>query len=227
MAVGPSVFGRGRQELWVASNANLKDKLAHYLPRLRNALPHLTDIFLPVEASINHKDQVRQNRFFCHTYAVANDQAPAALAKQALDARRRQGTGALEFDIEGGAVTDGTMRSYIEQLMQAVRKNHPNLPVRLNVVPYKGQFLPADLINNDPKLYLVVQSYGGNMDILFPADEVKQEVVYYGVNPDKVSVMHAVMCAPKPGMPRQITIPAVRDKGAFYIDDLLLDAGLL
>lgn len=227
MAVGPSVFGRGRQELWVASNANLKDKLAHYLPRLRNPLPHLTDIFLPPEATLDHKSQVRAAGFFCHTYVVAEGLDPAALAKKALDARRRQGTGALEFDIEGSAVNDANMSSYIKGVIAAVRKNHPNLPFRINVVPYKGQFLPVEVINDDPKVFLVVQSYGGNMDILFPADEVKQEVVYYGMNPDKVSVMHAVMCAPKPGMPRQVTVPAVRDKGAFYIDDLLLDAGLL
>lgn len=224
---GPHVFGRGRRGLWVASSPNLTDKLKHFVPRLRAAIPNLTDVFLPPEAGMSHKDQLRQGNFYVHTYDVARDRTPQEFAKAALAARKRQGTGALELNFEGGAITDSGMSAYIVAAVKQVRVNHPNLSVRINVVPFKGRFLPVALINDDPQLYVCAQAYGGNMEILYAADEVLDDLTTHGVFPQKANVMHAVMCAPAPLTQRQVTLPAVRDKGAFYIDDLLLDAGLL
>jgi hypothetical protein len=226
MSVGPYVFGPNRRSLWVASSENLTDKLKHYAPRLRNAIPNLTDVFLPPEAGPIHKDILKQNNFFVHMYAVAHDRSPVEFADYAVARHKAQGVGALELNFEGGNITDGTLASYMEATMKRVRSKKPNLPVRANVVPFKGRYVSVQAINNDPQLYVCVQAYGGNMDILYAADEVKEDLVTYGVYPHKVTVMHAVMCSRGTG-PRQLTLPAVRDKGAFYIDDLLLDAGLL
>lgn len=229
MSAGPNVFGSARRGLWVASNANLTDKLKHVMPRVKGAIPNLTDVFLPPESTADHKRIVRANGLFSHIYAVAHDKTPVDLAKFALARRKVNGAGAIDFDIEGSAITDEGMAGYIKALVNQVRKTNPNLPIRINVVPYKGQFLAslAPLFVDDPKLYLIAQAYGGNMDILFPADEVKQNLLAYGMPEEKVSIMHAIMCAPRPGMQREVVLPAVRDKGDFYIDDLLLDAGLL
>lgn len=227
MAAGPHVFGRGRRGLWIAENANLTDKLKHYLPRLRNAIPNLTDLFLPPNIGIGHKDQCRQADFFTHLYVVAHDMTAVQLAEYALKRRRDLGTGAIEFNLEGGAlVQDANLKTYASNLVARVRKTNPRLPIRLNYVPFKGQFMPIDLINGDPELYVIAQGYGGNMDQLFAADEVLMDMVNWGVHPAKASVMHAIMCSRGPG-PRYLTLPGVRDKGSFYIDDLLLDAGLL
>lgn len=226
MSAGPHVFGNDRRGLWVASSPNLTDKLGHYLPRLRGAIPNLTDIFLPPEAAASHKDQVRQNNFFAHTYDVAHDRDPVTFAKNALARRKAQGTGALELDYEGSAITDAGLAAYITTNIRQIRKTNPNLPVRINVVPFKGRFLPSEFINDDAQLFVCAQTYGGNMDILYAADEVLDDLTAYGILKTKTNVMHAVMCSRGAG-PRQITLPAVRDKGAFYIDDLLLDAGLL
>lgn len=226
MSAGPHVFGDNRRGLWIAYNANLTDKLKHYLPRLRNAIPNLTDVFLPPEAGISHKDQCRQADFFVHTYDVAHDRDPVTFAKAALARRKAQGGGALELNFEGGAISDDGMAAYITATIKQVRKTNPNLPVRINVVPFKGRYLPIMFINEDPQLFVCAQSYGGNMDILFAADEVKADLTNYGIFSAKVNVMHAVMCSRGAG-PRHLTLPDVRNKGAFYIDDLLLDAGLL
>lgn len=226
MSAGPHVFGGNRRGLWIAYNESLTDKLKHYLPRLRNAIPNLTDLFLPPQAGPSHKDQCRQADFFVHTYDVAHGRDPVAFAKEALSRRQAQGTGALELNFEGSAISDSGMADYITKTIAQVRKTNPNLPVRINVVPFKGEFLPVDLINNDRNLFVCVQGYGGNMDLLYAADEVKRNLADWGILEAKANVMHAIMCSRGSG-PRHLTLPTVRDKGAFYIDDLLLDAGLL
>ena len=229
MSVGQHVFGDNRRGLWIANNANLTDKLKHFAPRLRNAIPNLTDVFLPPEAGISHKDQLRQAGFFTHTYDVAHDRDPVTFAKAALARRKAQGTGALELDFEGSLITDQSLATYIRETVAQVRKTNPNLPLRINVVPYKGVFLKplTKLVADDPQLFIIVQAYGGNMDELYAADEVKQDVTVRGFHASKVSVQHAVMCRVAGSANRMVTLPEVRNKGSFYIDDLLLDAGLL
>ena len=228
MMVGPHVFGDYRRGLWVASNANLTDKLTHFLPRLRAAIPNLTDIFLPPEATINHRKQVLAAGFFQHMYDVAHGRTPIQFADQALNRHANQKAGALELDFEGSGIGgDRNLASYIRQTMARVRSKKRNLPVRVNVVPYKGQFLPLNVINDDPNTFLCVQAYLGNMDAPVAADDARWDAVAWGVKPEKVTIMHPVMCSQRPGLPRQVTLPQVRNRGAFYIDDLLLDAGLL
>ena len=229
MIAGPHVFGSNRRGIWVASNSNLTDKLKHFAPRLRNAIPNLTDVFLPPEATSAHKDILRTNNFFVHMYDVARDRGPIEFADAALARHKAQGTGALELNFEGGPITDAGMAAYVTATIKRVRARKPNRAVRINVVPFKGQFLPVDLINDDAQLFVCAQAYGGNMDILYAADEVKDDLTDHGILPQKVNVMHAVMCDTTDDFwdDRQVTLPVVRDKGAFYIDDLLLDAGLL
>ena len=226
MSAGPFVFGDKRLGLWIAYSDALTDKLKHYLPRFRGAVPNLTDLFLPPQAGISHKDQCRQAGFFTHTYDVAYGRGPVVFAKEALARRKVQGTGALELNFEGSAITDAGMKQYITATIGQIRKTNPHLPVRINVVPFKGEFLPRDLINKDPELYVIAQAYGGNMETLYAADEVKRDLTAWGIFEPKVSVQHAIMCS-GPGYARQITLPVVRGRGSLYIDDLLLDAGLL
>lgn len=227
MSIGPHVFGPNRRGLWVASSPNLTDKLKHYAPRLRNAIPNLTDVFLPPEAGPHHKDILKANNFFVHMYAVAHDKTPVAFADYAVARHKAMGVGAMELNFEGGArLADPLLADYIFDTIKRVRSKKPNLPVRINVVPFKGQFLPDNLIHTDPQLFVCAQTYGGNMEILYAADEVLHDLAVYTGAPLKCNVMHAVMCS-RGTHPRVLTLPTVRDKGAFYIDDLLLDAGLL
>ena len=231
MSSGPHVYGPNRRGIWVAPNANLTDKLKHYLPRLRNAIPNLTDLFFPPSATIAHKDQARQADFFTHMYDVAHGRTPVGFADAAVKRHQDVGFGALELNFEGSAVEQMGLNPYIRQTIARVRSKKPNLPVRINVVPFKGQFLPADLIRADPQLFVVSQTYGGNMEILYAADEVLEDLQVYTQAPEKCSVQHAVMCETGSEVNgdrvRDVVLPVVRDRASFYIDDLLLDAGLL
>jgi hypothetical protein len=227
MTVGPYVFGDGRRHLWVAENANLTDKLKHFLPRLRGAIPNLTDIELPPSATRTHSDMVRAAGFFANSYEVAHGRTPLAFADSALANHGRIKVGGLELNFEGSAVEQMGLKTYITQTIARVRSKKPLLPVSINVVPWKAGMVPVALINDDQKLTLTIQAYEGNMDGLVAADDLMREALKWGIRPEKITIMHAVQCAQFIGGPRQITLPKVRDRGAFYIDDLLLDAGLL
>lgn len=228
MTPGPYVFGDYRQSLWIAWNANLTDKLKHILPRLRAAIPNLTDLMLPPEATKDHRRQVLDAGFFHHMYDVAHGRTPKDFAEQALARHAAQKAGALELDFEGSGIgADSNMANYIGSTIQWIRKSKPNLPLRVNVVPYKGQYLPHWRINPDDFCQVAVQCYLGNMDGLVSAEDAIWDVVAWGTEPGKVTAMHPVMCSQRPGLPRQVTLPQARNKAAYYIDDLLLDAGLL
>lgn len=232
MSAGPFVFGENRLGLWVMANASLTDKLKHVLPRARKPLPNLTDIFLPASASVAAKDVVRQNNFFAHLYVVAHDTTAENLAAYALKRRRDLGTGAIEFDLEGSAVQPDlpTLAEYATNLVAAVRKTNPNLPIRLNVPPFKGYALPVDLINEDKNLYVIAQAYFGNMDGRLSESDVKDDLLDFKIDPAKVKIHYAVMAGPDPSN-RQVVLPNAAYKplteGSVYDDDLLLESGLL
>jgi hypothetical protein len=227
MTVGRHVFGKNRLGLWAIENVSLTDKLEHILPRVRVPLPNLTDVFLPANASTVAKSVVRQNGFYAHVYLVANQTPAADLAKAGLEARKRLGTGALEFDLEGSALTDATMKVYATDLVGTIRKTHPNLAIRLNVPPYKGYCIPVKLINEDPELFVIAQAYHGNMDGRLSESDVLLDLLRYGIYEAKAKIHYAVMA----GNPRRLVLPEPTYKplteGSVYDDDLLMDAGLI
>jgi hypothetical protein len=227
MTVGPYVFGDHRRHLWVAENASLTDKLTHFLPRLRAAIPNLTDLELPPTATNAHVQQVKAAGFFAHMYEVAHGRTPEAFADAAMANHSRIKAGGLELNFEGSAVEQMGLNLYITRTLKRVRAKKPNLPVQANCVPYKAGMVPVVLINEDPKLTVCFQGYLGNMDKLVSSEFLLRDALQWGLRLEKVTVMEAVMCSPAPGRPREITLSETRNRGAYYIDDLLLDAGLL
>lgn len=232
MPVGAHVFKENRLGLWAIENASLTDKLRHVLPRARTPLPNLTDIFLPVGAPLAAKDVVRANNFFAHLYLVAHGTSAKALAAQGLSERNRLNIGALEFDLEGAAVQPDLPKlgAYATELVGEIRKTNPNLPVRLNVPPFKGYALPVALINRDPQLFVIAQAYYGNMDGRLSESDVKDDLLDHGIDEAKVKIHYAVMAGPDPNN-RAVVLPGAAYKplteGSVYDDDLLIDSGLL
>jgi hypothetical protein len=232
MAPGPYVFGPGRVGLWVIPNANLTDKLKHVLPRARGPIPNLTDIYLPPEAQKSHADQCRQAGFFVNTYDVAHTTDPALCAKRMKAHRALLKSGALEIDLEGAAVQPDKPRlaDWTRAFHKEIRRTNPNLPVRLNVTPFKGYALPVSLINNDPHLHVIVQAYFGNQDGRLSEADVLEDLLDWGVLRQKIQIMYAVL-AENPQQQRVYAMPNPEykaiTKGSIYQDDLLIDAGLL
>jgi hypothetical protein len=229
MPVGPTVFGPNRVGLWSISNANLPDKLKHVLPRARALIPNLTDIFLPLDATMAAKDVVRQNNLYSHLYCVVGSTPPATLAAQALAARRRLGTGAIEVDLEGAQVQPDkpAMRMYAMAFVSEIRRTNPNLPIRLNVPPFKGYAIPVDLVVSDPQVFVIAQAYYGNMDGRLSEADVLCDLLDWGVPRAKAKIHYAVMA----NSPRTFVLPGAGYKpiteGSVYDDDLLIDSGRL
>jgi len=235
MTIGSYVFGPNRLGLWIIPNANLTDKLIHVLPRLRraNVIPNLTDIFLPPEATIGHKDQCRVAGFFVHTYDVVHSVDAVTLAKKMIAKRKALGTGAIEVDLEGAAVQPDqpALNNYIVAFVREVRRTNPNLPVRLNVPPFKGYALPAALIRDDPNLFVIAQAYFGNQDGRCSEADVILDLLDWGIPRQKIAVMYGVLADRQPTGDRVYALPNPEYKplltGSVFSDDLLLEAGLL
>lgn len=234
MAAGAHVFGPNRVGLWIIPNSNLTDKLKHVLPRARGAkaIPNLTDIFLPPEAQFFHRDQCRHAGFFVHTYDVAHSTPAVALAKAMKAKRLALGTGALEVDLEGAAVQPDkpALANYARAFVAEIRRTNPNLPVRLNVPPFKGYALPVDLIRDDPQLFVIAQAYFGNQDGRCSEADVLMDLLDWGVPAAKAKVMYGVLAENPQGV-RVYALPNPEYKpitqGSVFSDDLLIDAGVL
>lgn len=221
MAVGPHVFGDDRFGLWFMQPTHLADRL----PKIKAAIPFMTDIFLPPGATKTDKATTLNAGFFASQWTAAHDVTATQYGNQSVTHLNNSGAGSLELNIEK---PDTIINQYIRDAVKAVRAKKPLLRLRVNVAPFKGQFMPMDLFQQDPNLYLVVQAYGGNMDEIFQSFEVHNNLVAWGAPADKVSVMYAAHCAPGVGKPR---IPALfslgRFRGSIYNDDLLTDAGII
>ncbi len=224
MTAGPHVFGDGRIGCWFIENSGFTSKLRDRLPKV--AALGVTDIFLPPSAVLSDKALVREAGLFAALYELPPaGRGSAEYAQAALDDVRRLGMGALELNIEG--VADDKLSAYVRDVVARIRKIKPALRLRINVVPFKGAYLPADLFVSDPQFFVIVQAYTGNMDARVAEDEIVREVVDYGIPREKVSVMYAAHCAPREGMDRAPSLPKIRFRGSIYSDDLLGAGGYI
>ena len=225
MSVGPHVFGDNRLGCWfIHHSVGFTGKLRHRLPGVR-ALG-VTDVFLPRQATLSDKALVQQAGLFSALYETPPaGKSAVEYATQALADVDNLKMGALELNIEG--VPDDDLGSYILTTVQRIRAKKPNLRLRINVVPYKGAYLPADLFASDPQLFLVVQNFTGNMDGRVAENELERNVVDRGVPTSKVSIMYGAFISPGDGKPRVPTLPEIRYRGSIFSDDLLTDAGYI
>ena len=225
MTLGAHVFGTGRLGCWFIENSGFTDKLRHRLPLVK-ALG-VTDAFLPPSATLADKVLVRDAGMFAALYELP----PAALsakdyaAKAVADVNRLK-LGALELNIEG--VPDNSLPTYVTSVVREIRAVKPNLRLRINVVPFKAGYLPVDLFVNDPQLFVIAQSYLGNMDARVSEDEVLRDLTDWGIPKDKCSVMYAAHCGIGYGRATRVPcLPVIRWRGSIYSDDLLTDGGYL
>ena len=230
--IGPHVFGDGRLGCWFTPvltpegqplPGSFSSKLRDRLPRVRNL--GVTDAFLPRVASLTDKLSVLDERLFPALYQTppAGVSAPA-YADQALRDLARLGLSVLEQNIEG--VPDAQLEAFVRADVDAIRERRRLLRLRLNVVPFKGAYLPADLFASDAQLYVIVQNYLGNMDERVAEDEIVRDLVDHGIPREKVSAMYGAHIGSPPEN-RVPALPVIRWRGSIYQDDLLADAGLI
>lgn len=176
--IGPHVFGDGRRGCWfIWADPGFSDKLRDRLPKVK-ALG-VTDIFLPRQATLADKKLVQDAGLFAALYETPpRDMGAGAYSMLALADVDRLKMGVLELNIEG--LADDKLGPFIRDTVAGIRAKKPNLRLRINVVSYKGRYLPSDLFYRDPQLYVIVQSYLGNMDARCAEDEIVRDLVEVG-----------------------------------------------
>ena len=218
--IGPHVYGDGRIGCWFMQNESFTDKLRHRLPQVK-ALG-VTDAFLPRTATWTDKALVREIDLFVALYETPpRGQTAAQYAAQTVKDVDALKVGVAELNIEG--VPDSVLEQFVRDTVLTIRLKKPQLRLRINVVPYKGSYLPADLFASDEQLYAIAQCYLGNMEARVAEDEVKRDLVDNGIPEPKASVMYGAHV----GTPRVASLPQIRWRGSIYSDDLLADAGLI
>lgn len=216
MIVGPHVFGDGRLGVWNITPGNLQARL----PGLRDF--GATDVFLPRDAGPEHKNLVRDVGLFAALWTTPHNRGPIRLADESIADLERIGVQVLELNIE---VPDDRLTSYIREAVGRVRSKKKKLRLRVNIAPFKGRFLPVDLFQNDPNLYVIEQAYGGNMQQRFSESDCLMDLLDAGVPLAKCSIMYGANVGEpvrKPVLPDWI-----RRRGSIYQDDLMADAGYL
>lgn len=214
--IGPHVFGDGRLGCWFMGNADLRDRLQ----RVRSL--GVTDAFLPTSATLADKRSVRDAGLFpALRQTPPGGMLPAGYALAGVAACTRLDLTVLEQNVEG--VPDPELETFLRRDVAEIRRRRRLLRLRINVVPWKGAYLPTDLFASDAQLYVIVQNYLGNMDARVAEDEIVRDLVDHGIPPAKVSVMYGAHV----GRPRVASLPDIRFRGSIYQDDLLADAGLI
>ncbi|MDW8339677.1 MAG: hypothetical protein RMM28_11120, partial [Thermoleophilia bacterium] len=145
-------YGDGRLGVWAIWAEGFAPKLRHRLPALRRL--GVTDVFLPREAGQSERALVRDGGCFVGLYETPpHGLSASSYAARAIEDVSRLRIGVLELNIEG--LPDGALADYVERVVQAVRAKLPHLRLRINVVPFKGAYLPADRFASDRQLFCV------------------------------------------------------------------------
>jgi hypothetical protein len=87
-------------------------------------------------------------------------ETPQQFAQRVHNNITRLSPGTVDLDIE---LNDDVLAGYMRSVIVELRKLRPTFLLRPNIDPNKIDFLPVDLIQNDPNLFVAVQTYYGDM----------------------------------------------------------------
>ena len=187
----------------------------------------IKDVFLPRTASVADLAAVRAASLYAHLWAAVDGMDARNYAARTLLDVQRLGPGAVELNIELGS--DMPLPDFIREVVTLIRGKRKSLRLRLNIAPWKGFALPADLLASDPHLYAAMQNYEGNMDNLLSAADVYANLLDFGVPPSKATVCYAAACRVLGSPERVRSLPDLsrRQRGVIFQDDLMAEVGLL
>jgi hypothetical protein len=200
------------------------------------------DVFLPRTANPPDVQRVRDAGLYAHLWAATDGLTAQDYANRTLLDIQRLKPGAAELNLE--LPSDPPLKAYIRKVVGLLRTVKPNYRFRINVAPFKGFALPADLLQTDPHLYAGEQSYYGDMSRVAESDAL-YDLLSWGVPLAKATVCYGAAAliprgAPSPpvatsrvvGLGSRWTwsngavVGALR-RGVIFSDDLMADMGLL
>lgn len=187
----------------------------------------IRDVFLPRTATRDHFGAIRKAGLNAHMYAAVDGlSAEAYVARLLADISTLQ-PGAADLDIELGQ--DQPLPAFVEAVVHGIRAHRPSFRLRVNLAPWKGFAVPAELLATDPNLYVCAQNYLGNMDELLSPVDVLADLLDHGAPARSAAVCYAAACVVLGSSGRLRTLPDLSraHRGTIYQDDLMVDAGLL
>jgi hypothetical protein len=187
----------------------------------------IRDVFLPRTSSSAHFGAIRKAGLNAHLWVAVDGRSSADFAAETLADIARLTPGAAELNVELGS--DAGLAGYVDDVIHRIRAVRRNYRLRVNLGAWKGFATPAELLVDDPYLYVCEQAYLGNMDeVLSPAD-VLGDLLAYGAPAAKATVCYAAACTVLGSSSRLRTLPDLSrvHRGVIYQDDLMADAGLL
>lgn len=231
-----SAFDDGRVGLWVNSTINL-----NRLPEIATVFNGMfTDVFVSYSANRDSLDKIRATKrpdgtfLKAHLHAVPGALAAPDFALRVHQAIARTAPGVVELNIEekpdiGREGADYTR--YISDTLQAVHATDPFMRFRVNIAPYKAEFLPTELIASTPQFYACEQTYYGDMSRVSES-EALEDLLDYLIPPTRASVCYGAQDEHRD----RLVLPtifykglAVRKlaRGIVFSDDLLAELQLI
>lgn len=223
---GPHVFGDGRLSCWVNTPANLNTGRMSGLRALG-----ITDLLLRgSDGTPVLKQKILAAGFTgCGAYWAVDDLPAAEYAARALADIQRWQPGFGDLNIE--LANDPPLEPYMRQAVTGIRIMKQNYRLRLVIAPRKGGFVPVDLLQGDPNLFVAIENYGGNMDIIYSMADQERMLRQAGVPDEKIATCYAGACTVGgvTGAQRVNCFPLgwTPQRGVVFTDDLLAEAGLL
>jgi hypothetical protein len=119
------------------------------------------------------KSERLDNKQYLHDFAVSEADAYVSQVLADLDRLQAAGAapGAVDLDIE---VSDAILGVFMRAAVNAIRERRKTYLLRINHAPNKQGFLPVDLLQNDPYLYVAYQLYYGDMSQVFAWDALRK-----------------------------------------------------
>lgn len=202
------------------------------------------DVFLPRQARPDDFATVRASHgLAAHLWTATDGLSADDYANRfLLDFQRFGSKGAGELNIE--LPSDPPLKAYMRRAVELIRTRKPNLPLRLNIAPFKAFALPIDLLQSDPRLYACEQSFYGDMSRVAESDAL-YDLLSWGVPLAQATVCYGgAALVPffrdnlSHGTQRVVGLGTLwtwssaqrvgsLKRGVIFQDDLLADAGLL
>lgn len=187
----------------------------------------IRDLFLPAApdaAVAAARTRARAAGCYLHGWLAvdgrgAEEYAEAALAWLGTEA------GGLELNIELGS--DDRLAGYVEYVVRTLRAHYPARPLRLNVAPWKGRYLPAAALARW-NVHVAAQTYAGDMSPYAPLD-VYRDLLEGGIPASRAQLCYGAAGPVCTGGRRGATLPLARlpRDGVVFHERLLADLGVI
>lgn len=218
-----------RLGLWIVAPAELSLRRIEAIRALG-----IRDLFFPAgsagtPATVHAELRARAAGCYLHAWLAVDGRGPYEYADAVL-AWLRTHPGGCDLNIELGR--DDDLAPYIDTVLTRIRRHYPRRPLRLNLAPWKGAYLPESVREQWARVapvWVAGQTYAGDM-APYPPLDVWRDLVGHGVPVDRASLCYGAAGPVGGTAPARVcTLPLARlpRDGVVFHEQLLVEVGVL